>query len=132
MAFILATAAALSNNGAVPVLSIVELVDRHAEYSGRMVEVRAVMGQCRPLACMLYADEAALHTGQGSADHRNWLSIGPVDRAFDHKASGLFGRIVGVRGRFDDSCFSHAMICLDRAAEIQPDGPHSLIPVKDH
>jgi hypothetical protein len=132
IAAILVGAAGLTETGGVPALSIPELVDRHAGFNGQVVEVHALMGRCRPLACILYADEAALRTGRGSADHRNWLSIGPVDRAFDYKAVGLFGRAVRVRGRFDDTCFSHDMICLDRVAEIRPDGPQSLIPVKDY
>ena len=124
--------AAMADAAPAPIVSIPELVDRRAELRGQIVEVHALMGPCRPLGCILYADEAALRLGQGSADHRNWLSIGSVGRAFDAKAMRLHGQAVSVRGRFDDSCFSHDMICLDRVAELQPADANSLMRLKDN
>ena len=131
IAAILFAAAHASATGAMPTLTIPELVDRHAALNGQWVEVSGWMGKCRPLGCVIYADRKSARTGEDSADHRNYLSIATVDHAFDAKAVGLYGKAVALRGRFDDGCFSHDMICLDRVADIKPADAHSLMPLKD-
>ena len=125
-------AAATSDTAQLPVLSVSELVDRKAEFHGKIVEVRGWMGECRLLGCFIHATPDGAGKRALDADHREWLSIGAAKGGFDSKATRLKGRQVALRARFDDTCLDPTMICLDRASELRPIVSNPLFALKDH
>jgi hypothetical protein len=143
VALLLAAATPAAADGA-SAITIPVLFARRAELDGKRIEVRGWMGKCQARSCLIYVDAKSARMDAVQPGHSHWLSIGSAGRVFDDKATSLRGKQVMVRGRLDATCLSFVahslphsgdvsiLVCADRVPEIQPDGPQSLIPVKDH
>ena len=103
-----------------PAFSIREVWEHHAALDGKLIRVRGVVTNCRPLGCSLreHGSKGARHVAIGtSAD-------------FDRRIQSRLGELVTVEGRFDATClhgqadrdFPHGpaseqvVVCTDRAS----------------
>ena len=95
-------------------LRVPDVLARHEELDGRIVEVRGWLGRCFNFTCALYADPGSAARDDFNAPH---LTIGPRND-FDRRARPYRNREIVLRARFDNGCITG--LCLDRASVLNP------------
>lgn len=122
-------------------ITVDEFLAQIDQLNGRTVTVTGYLGECDPLSCMLYRNEAeskavdramtvmraAIEEGGTDVsafpfpDHPS-ISIGPgdPDSFFDWRAFFYANGYVVITGKATNQCRSKDALCFDRAGDLQP------------
>ncbi len=101
------------------VMSVEDVIARHDDFNGKLIQVQGWLTLCEPRSCWI---------SSGPNKKSPYLSIGS-SATFDRMAAGRVGTIVVVKAILDTRCLhsrvdatgadDEMVICFDRAEELQ-------------
>jgi len=104
-----------------PVLTVDQVVARHGELNGQVVEVQGLLPKCAGYDCALWTKS------EPGEPYWNGRRLGIAYSAhFDRFAASFVGRLVLLTARLDDRCLRGDIVCLDRSNTLWPIGDHPL------